>query len=454
MKKRNIFYTLLAITALVAALALPQAQAKAQKKEAPPQVLIKNVNIFDGKSDKLVMGLDVLVEDNKIKRIGKIKASRAEVIDGGGKTLIPGLTDAHVHLMINNAPAVSIYEDPWAYVGAQAVAGARAMLMRGFTTVRDVGGPVGGLKRAIDEGLVEGPRILPSGPFISQTSGHGDLETSAYKLSPYFTGIPDKSALLGWAYVADGVPEVTKAAREVLRTGAAQIKVMAGGGVSSYFDPLDTTQYTLEELKAIVTEAEHWGTYVLVHAYTDAAVRLAIEAGVKCIDHGPFLQEETLKLMAEKGVWLSPQAYLFGMTPEELNIVGTPSESKMRQVNKGSANLLKWAKQYGVKIAWGTDLFGPPAKQAQQPLEFVARAKFFTPVEILKQATSENAELFKLSGLRHPYPEGPLGVIQEGAYADLVIVNGNPLKDITLLADPEKNLQLIMKDGKIYKNTL
>jgi imidazolonepropionase-like amidohydrolase len=265
---------------------------------------------------------------------------------------------------------------------------------------------VGGLKQAIDEGLVDGPRILPSGPYITQTSGHADLETSKYKLSPYFAGVPDKMEILGWGYVADGVPEVQKAAREVLRTGASQLKVMAGGGVSSHFDPLDTTQYTLEEMKAVVVEADHWGTYVAVHAYTDRSVRMAIEAGVKSIDHGPFLQEETLKLMAEKGVWLSPQAYLFGMTPEQLDIVGTPSEPKMRQVNERSANLLKWAKKHGVRIAWGTDLFGVPAKQAQQPKEFVARAPFFTPVEILKQATSENADLFKLSGLRHPYQEG------------------------------------------------
>jgi imidazolonepropionase-like amidohydrolase len=158
--------------------------------------------------------------------------------------------------------------------------------------------------------------------------------------------------------------------------------------------------------------------------------------------------------MAEKGVWLSPQAFLFSLTPEQLNIVGTPSEPKMRQVNEGSANLLKWAKKYGVKIAWGTDLFGPPAKQAQQPLEFVARAKFFTPVEILQQATSLNAELFNLSGLRHPYREGPLGVIKEGAYADLLLIDGNPLEDIEIMTDPAKNFRVIMKNGVIYKNTL
>jgi imidazolonepropionase-like amidohydrolase len=368
--------------------------------------------------------------------------------------LMPGLMDAHVHLMLNDAPAKAIYEESWAYVGAQAVAGARAMLLRGFTTVRDVGGPVGGLKKAIDEGLVAGPRVFPSEGFISQTSGHGDLETSVFKLSPYFTGIPDKAELLGWGFVADGVPEVQKATREILRKGATQIKIMAGGGVSSYYDPLDTTQYTLEEMRAIVTEAENWSTYVAAHAYTDLAVKQCIEAGIKSIEHGPFLQEDTLKLMAKKGVWLSPQVFLSGMTPEQLNIVGTPSEPKMRQVNEGSANLMKWAKKFGVKIAWGTDLFGPPAKQALQSQEFIARANFFTPYEILKQVTSSNAELFKLSGKRHPYQEGELGVIQEGAYADLLVIDGNPLNDITILADPEKNLRIIMKDGKIYKNTL
>ncbi len=430
--------------------------ASEKTKEAPKQILIKNVNIFDGKNEELKTNVSVLVEGNLIKEIGKNPKAKdgITVIDGGGRTLMPGLTDSHVHLMLNDAPAKSIYEETWGYVGAQSVAAAKAMLLRGFTTVRDVGGPVAGLKKAIDEGLVEGPRIFPSGPYITQTSGHADLETSTYKLSPYFAGVPDKMEILGWGFVADGVPEVQKAAREVLRTGATQIKIMAGGGVSSYFDPLDTTQYTLEEMKAIVIEAKNWGTYVAAHAYTDVAVKQCIEAGIKSIEHGPFLQEDTLKLMAKKGVWLSPQAYLFGLTPEQLNIIGTPSEPKMRQVNKGSANLMKWAKKYGVKIAWGTDLFGPPAKQAQQPQEFIARAKFFTPYEILKQATSDNAELFRLSGERHPYQQGELGVIQEGAYADLLVIDGNPLKDIKLMADPGKNFRIIMKDGKIYKNTL
>ena len=438
-------------TAMVALFA-----ATAIADDAPKQTLFINVHVFDGVNESRIENANVLVEGNLIKKIGKgLKAhASAAIIVGGGRTLMPGLTDAHVHLMLGDAPAKSIYEETWGYVGAQSVATAKAMLLRGFTTVRDVGGPVGGLKQAIDEGLVEGPRILPSGPFITQTSGHADLETSKFKLSPYFSGVPDKMEVMGWGFVADGVPEVQKAAREVLRTGSTQLKIMAGGGVSSYFDPLDTTQYTLEEMKAIVTEARNWGTYVAAHAYTDVAVKQCIEAGIKSIEHGPFLQEDTLKLMAEKGVWLSPQAYLFDLTPEQLNIVGTPSEPKMRRVNEGSANLMKWARKYGVRVAWGTDLFGPPAKQAQQPQEFIARAKFFSPYEILKQATSDNAELFELSGLRHPYQKGALGVIEEGAYADLLLVGGNPLDDIKLMADPGKNFHIIMKDGVIYKNTL
>lgn len=402
------------------------------------------------------MNASVLVEGNLIRKVSTeaIDHEGATVIDGGGRTLMPGLLDAHTHLMLNDAPSVSVYEKPWAYVAAQAAAGARAMLLRGFTTVRDLGGPVAGLKDAIDEGLIEGPRVLPTGAFVTQTSGHGDLATSSFRMSPYFTGIPDRAAIMGWSYVADGVPEVQKATREVLRSGAAQIKVMAGGGVSSYFDPLDTMQYTLEELRAIVVEAEHWGTYVTAHAYTDAAVRMCIEAGLKSIEHGPFLTEKTLRMMADEGVWLSPQAYLSGMTPEALDITGTPADAKMRQVNDQSEAVFRMAKRLGVKIAWGTDLFGPLPKQALQPLEFVARKNFFSNAENLRQATSGNAELFDLSGLRHPYREGPLGVIAEGAYADILIVNGNPLDDIELMADPEANLRLIMKDGVIYKNTL
>jgi len=206
MKTKALLLTLLA-------LAVVAIHAKAQEGEPPPQILFKDANVFDGKREELITNVDVLVVGNLIKGVGKELAvsNGTTIIDAGGRTLMPGLLDAHVHLMINDAPHISIYEDTWGYVGAASVAGAKAMLLRGFTSVRDVGGPVAGLKRAIDEGLVEGPRILPSGPFISQTSGHADLETSKHKFSPYFTGIPDKTEIFGWGIIADGVPEVQKA---------------------------------------------------------------------------------------------------------------------------------------------------------------------------------------------------------------------------------------------------
>jgi imidazolonepropionase-like amidohydrolase len=273
-------------------------------------------------------------------------------------------------------------------------------------------------------------------------------------LSPYFTGVLDKADIFGWVKFADGVPEVQKAAREVLRSGATQLKVMASGSVTGAHDPIDVTEYTLEELKAIVTEAEHWGTYVMVHAYSDDAVRNAIDAGVKSIEHGQLVSEETLKMMKKKGVWLSLQTLTSSKTAEEVGLKGTVSEPKFNAVKKGAERAFKLAKKYGLKIAWGTDTFGTLEFQAAQSEEFVSRSKYFSPYEIMMQVTSLNAELVGLSGKRNPYQAGALGVIQKDAYADLLIVKGNPLEDITLLAHPQQNLQLIMKDGKIYKNLL
>jgi len=307
---------------------------------------------------------------------------------------------------------------------------------------------------AIDQGAIEGPRILPSGAFISQTSGHGDFDPRLNYQSPYFTGATDLAAVNGWTIIADGVPEVQKATREILRSGATQIKIMASGSVTGAHDPLDVTEYTLEELKAIVKEAEKWGTYAMVHAYSDEAVRNAIEAGVKCVGHGLFASEETMKLMKEKGVWYDTQFLGFSVSPEVAGFAGTPAEPKFLEAEKGAKDGFERAKKMGIKMAFGMDTFGSLEVQTLQSKEFLYRAKYYTPYEILKQATSDNAELFMLSGKRHPYQEGPLGVVKPGAYADILIVEGNPLQDISLLADPEKNLKVIMKDGKIYKNEL
>lgn len=427
--------------------------ARAQDSE-PSQVLFAKVNIFNGTDGELI-GADVLVEGNLIKEIGQnLQASGATIVDGGGRTLMPGLMDAHVHLALVRRPSEILNQYDWMYVGALANEQAEKMLLRGFTTVRDIGGPTVGLHRAIEEGQIIGPRLFSSGPYITQTSGHGDFR-NYNDLHPGIYGQYSLMEMQGWLIMADGPAEVTRAVREALRYGAKQIKMMAGGGVSSPYDPLHTIQGGPEEFSAAVRAAEQWGTYVAVHAYTDEAVRQAVEAGVKSIEHGPFLTQKTMKLMAKNDVFLAPTARISLTTPEVVGLDPTSSTAeKLRQVNQGASNQLKWAKQYGVTLVFSTDQFGAPENFKIQSDEFLTLAEVFEPIEVLRMATSNVAALLELSGELHPYREGPLGVIQEGAYADLLLIDGNPLEDVTLLADYENNIDLIMKDGKIYKNTL
>lgn len=427
--------------------------ARAQDSE-PSQVLFAKVNIFNGTDGELI-GADVLVEGNLIKEIGQnLQASGATIVDGGGRTLMPGLMDAHVHLALVRRPSEILNQYDWMYVGALANEQAEEMLLRGFTTVRDIGGPTVGLHRAIEEGQIIGPRLFSSGPYITQTSGHGDFR-NYNDLHPGIYGQYSLMEMQGWLIMADGPAEVTRAVREALRYGAKQIKMMAGGGVSSPYDPLHTIQGGPEEFSAAVRAAEQWGTYVAVHAYTDEAVRQAVEAGVKSIEHGPFLTQKTMKLMAKNDVFLAPTARISLTTPEVVGLDPTSSTAeKLRQVNQGASNQLKWAKQYGVTLVFSTDQFGAPENFKIQSDEFLTLAEVFEPIEVLRMATSNVAALLELSGELHPYREGPLGVIQEGAYADLLLIDGNPLEDVTLLADYENNIDLIMKDGVIYKNTL
>ncbi|PQV51438.1 imidazolonepropionase-like amidohydrolase [Jejuia pallidilutea] len=426
-----------------------------QDKEKTSYVLITNATVFDGVNEKLMEDTDILIENNLIKDIGKnLKAPKgAEVIDVTGKTLLPGFIDAHTHLALHSEVDYLIYSAPEGYMGAKAATNATQMLMRGFTTVRDIGGPTIGLKMAIDEGAVIGPRILPAGKMISQSAGHGDFNARQINWSQYFAGQIDPAYIRGWTTIADGIAEVQKATRETLRSGASQIKIMGSGSILGAHDPLDVTEYTIEELKAIVKEADKWGTYCGIHAYTSESVMNAINAGVQSIEHGLFASEEAFKLMKEKDVFFSTQFMAFSSTPEEagMNEVAAP---KYLLAKEGADNGYRLSKKVGVKMAFGTDLVGGLDMNTYQPQEFVARLKYYTPYEILVQATSLNAELLERSGKRHPYQEGSLGVVKEGAYADIVVVDGNPLKDLTLLVEPDKNIKLIMKDGKVYKNTL
>jgi imidazolonepropionase-like amidohydrolase len=414
------------------------------------QILIRNVHVFDGENQARIEDANVLVEGNLIKAVSTdpIDAGGAIVIDGGGRTLMPGLIDAHWHTMYIGTPLEALANGDMVEVAARAVPKAEAVLMRGFTTVRDMGGPAESLKKIIDAGVVPGPRILPSGPPVSQTSGHFDYR--AHQAVPAGNADPlaywYRTRLLS---LADGVPEMLKRVRENLRMGAAQIKLATGGGVSSVYDPLDVAEYTVEEIKAAVDAAADWNTYVAVHVMTDRAIRKSIEAGVKSIEHGFFASDETLQLMAKRGIWLVPQPFFEG----DLEFPDAERTAKFKKATDATAVIYTKAAQFGVKIAFGSDLlFNPPSEN--QGAQLARLGTWFSPYEVLKIATSQNAELLELSGPRHPYRDGPLGVIAEGAYADLILVDGNPLEDLGLVADPDANFDLIMKDDVIYKNVL
>ena len=418
---------------------------------APAQVLIRNVRVWDGTSDQPVAALSVLVEGRLILKISEQPEARSDatVIDGGGRLLIPGIIDAHTHLALP-APANELSREDPGYLGALSVRAAQIVLMHGWTTVRDIGGPSQGLARAIDEGIVDGPRVYTSAAFISQTSGHGDFRDLTAP-HPNAGGAPDAFAQR-YTLLADGPAEVRRAVRESLRQGATAIKLMAGGGISSKYDPIDTTQFSVEEMRAAVESAADWGTYVAVHAYTDAAVNRALDAGVKVIEHGHLLSEATLKRLKADGAYLSSQS--FGAARRYIGGMDTERGRKGAMVMDGVDHLMNTAKKLGIPVAFGTDAFGSLRAYESGPGEFGYRLRWFSSLEIMKQATSINAKLLALTGPRNPYREGPLGVIREGAYADLLVVDGDPLADVRVLEDPAKNIRVIMKDGRIYKQTL
>ncbi|MFZ0094134.1 MAG: amidohydrolase family protein [Pseudolabrys sp.] len=417
--------------------------------------LFQNVRIFDGKSAALSAPSNVLVRGNTIERIsvGPITVeanANVRVIAAGGRVLMPGLIDAHWHsFMAATAMPLLTTANP-SYLHILAARQADATLMRGFTTVRDMGGPVFGLKRAIDEGVIKGPRIYPSGAMISQTSGHGDFRFP-FELPRTPGGPLSQSEAQGAAAIADSPDEVRLRAREQLRQGASQIKLMAGGGVSSQYNPIESTQFTEAEIHAAVEAAENWGTYVAVHAYTPRAIRQAVAAGVKCIEHGQLIDEATAKLLADKGIWWSLQPLTYDA--DVFARMSPVSQRKALEVFAGTENAYKLAKKYNIKTAFGADILFDAGAASRQGAYLAKLVRWYTAAETLKMATADNGELMALSGFINPYP-GKLGVVEVGALADLLLVDGNPLENIQLVADPDKNFLVIMKDGAIYKNTL
>jgi imidazolonepropionase-like amidohydrolase len=444
-------------TVAVAVLCLVDLTAFAQPQSAAPPttILFENVRIFDGKSDTLSANVNVLVRGNTIDRISKDpiptdRSANTRIIAGGGRTLMPGLIDMHWHTMLVRPTPAALLVGDIGHLNLVAGAEATDTLMRGFTTVRDLGGPAFGLKRAIDEGILPGPRIYPSGAIITVTSGHGDFR-QPFEVPRALGATRSRGEQTGAAMIADSPDEVRVRVREQLLLGASQIKLTAGGGVASPHSPLDASTFTEAELRAAVEAAENWGTYVTVHAYTSISVQRAIAAGVKCIEHGHLMDEQTAQLIAEKGIWLSTQAF-----PDEMADAfppGSLERAKAIEVFAGTDRTFALAKKHKIKTAFGTDILFSPRLAQRQGALLSKLVRWYTPAEALIMATGTNAQLLALSGNRNPYP-GKLGVIEQGALADVLLVDGDPIANIKLIEDPAKNFVVIMKDGKIFKNTL
>ncbi|TCM87096.1 metal-dependent hydrolase family protein [Rhodovulum steppense] len=439
-----------AVLGMFAGFGLAPREVRAQTPGRP--LLLTNLRLFDGETLALRDGVDILIAGERIAALPPIGQGpqEAERIDCGGRTVIPGLIDAHWHATLVAVSQIVALTQDIGFVHLMAGREAGATLMRGFTTVRDVGGPAFGLKLAIDRGVVAGPRIFPSGAMISQTAGHGD-----FRLLNELPRFPDTPANYierqGVAQIADGADMVLRAAREQLMKGASQLKIMAGGGVASLYDPLDATQYTEREMRAAVEAAEDWGTYVCAHVYTSTGIRRAIAAGVRSIEHGQLADEDTVRMMADNGVWWSIQPFL---ADEDSNAYTDPRQiAKQQQVAEGTVRAFDLARKHGVNVAFGTDILFNAQGGALQGRNLAKFARFMSPLEALHKATGAAGALLALSGDRAPYA-GALGVIRKDALADLLVIEGDPETDLAWLETSETSLRLILKGGRIVKDML
>ena len=433
------------------------------------QVVI-HANVFDGNHEKLKEDANIVIEDGIVKEIFQGDFDQTgfdQVFDAKHHTVIPGLANSHIHLIDTGSfPFMNTLTDDEYYI--RSTRNAAEVLQRGFTSVRDAGGSVGGLKNSIDNGFVDGPRIFPAMGGLSQTCGHGDFRIYRSQVAQPVEYAPTVNRCASWV-VADGVPAVQKAAREQMFRGASQIKLMGGGGMASFFDPLYTIQYSMEEMKAAVEVAQEYGTYAMAHLYTAAQVKRALEAGVMSVEHGTLMDEECAKMLADKGAWLCvcPQFGSSGGStiptkhiPSEHEILGTkPDKVKptLQTMWDGLDHQAELIKKYNVNFLFGTD--APRAEHIDEEpadkhlCDFRNFKKRFGSFAGLKAATGNFYELQKLTTYQNPYPHGKVGVLEEGSYADLCVVEGNPVEDLEVLCDPE-NIRVVMKGGKIYRNTL
>lgn len=416
--------------------------------------VITNANVFNGVDNQLQENVSLLIENNVITQIGDVDLSLAnEIIDAKGGTVMPGLMDAHVHITMS-APFHELDKMTREEVAIRSAKVAEGMLMRGFTTVRDVAGNTLGLKNCIDNGYATGPRILPSQAAISQTCGHSDYRQNQAQER---TGSHEDSPIMktGAFTVADGRSEVLRAVREQLFMGASQIKMMAGGGASSSFDPLDTIQYTLDEMKAAVEAASDYGTYVAAHIHTADAMRRAAEAGVMSFEHATIMDDDIAKTIKDKGIFVIPSYFTSSLIAERKIPLGSEIlYQKTERVGKAMFKSADLIKKYDIQnICFGTDCVGTLDVHKTQSEELQAIETVFDSLTALKMVTSNCGRLFEMSTYMHPYQEGKLGQITEGAYADLLIIEGNPLNGVECVTNP-KTQKLIMKDGVVYKNAL
>jgi imidazolonepropionase-like amidohydrolase len=406
--------------------------------------LFKDAALFDADTPELRGGSEVLIEGDRIKEVsdGPISATADIVIDLGGKALLPGLIDAHVHVNSVVVGFASLENMPQSLVTAKSQGILRGMIMRGFTTVRDAGGCDWGTRAAIEQGDFLGPRLFIAGKALSQTGGHGDQRSPVDM--PYGCACGFFPTALG--RVCDGVPEVRRAARDEIRKGADHIKIMASGGVASPSDPVDFTQFAVEEIVAAVEEAEAANTYVMAHAYTGRAIRRAVENGVRTIEHGNLLDEEVAGVMADHGAFLVPTLATYEALGNEGESLGMSAEScaKIEDVRDFGIRAVEYAKRAGAPVGHGSDLLGE--MQRHQSREFLLKSEAMTAHETLVSATRTNAEILNRTG--------ELGVIAPGALADFVVVDGDPLQDLGLLQDQGAHMPAIMKGGVFVKNEL
>ncbi len=443
------------VAGMAASLAMLGLPARSFAQVAPPParpIWFSNFRLFDSRAGRLRDGLCLLVDGNLIKAVtsgNPTPPDGAQQIDCGGRVLMPGLIDAHWHTFFAGLPIQSLLAGDVGYIHLAAAAESERTLMRGFTTVRDLGGPVFAFKQAVDEGLVVGPRIYPCGAMITASGGHGDLRSLSDL--PRQPGNPNNFVeRSGAAAIVDSPDEIRLRAREQLMQGASQLKVVGGGGVSSPRSPLDLTTLSEAEVRSAVDVANDWNTYVAVHAYAPKTVQRAVNAGVRCIEHAHLMDEPTAALMADKGVWLSIQPFL---SEEDTGRLAGPSWVAALQVFGGTDNAYQLARKHKLKTAFGSDMLFNRDLAARQGVMLNHLSRWYSNAEILTMATATNADLMAMSGPRNPYP-GKLGVLETGALADLLLVDGNPLDDLSLLAKPESSLLIVMKDGKIHKNTL